>query len=107
MGVLENIPFSEGYVRARFNGEVIEKEGESSALEGKGRELVKSFLSLYEEMGELEVGLPKEILCSTTEKFILIRLFPSKKEWAGVILSKDGNLGYTRFILKEVVEGGE
>ena len=107
MAVLEKIPFSEGYVRATFDGQVIEKEGDSTALEKKGGEIVGSFLGLYEEMGELTVGLPKEVLCSTTEKFILIRLFPNKKEWAGVVLTKDGNLGFTRFILKEVVEGGE
>jgi hypothetical protein len=105
--VLEKIPFSEGYVRGTFDGEIIEKEGESTALESKGVKLVKSFLELYEEMGELSVGEAKEVLCSTTEKFILIRLFPNKKEWAGVVLTKDGNLGFTRYILKEIVEGGE
>ena len=105
MGVLEKIPFSEGYVRGTLDGNILEKEGDSRALESKGKDLVSAFLSLYNEMGELSVGLPKEVLCSTTERFILIRVFPDKKEWAGVVLTKDGNLGFTRYILKEVVEG--
>ncbi len=98
----EEIPFIVGYAACRFNGEVIGEFGEEmeKILENV-KKIVEEYLKIYTALGEFSVGMPKEILMSTTELFILIRLFYSEELFQVAILKSDANLGFTRFKLQE------
>jgi len=103
--VKEEIPFIVGYLACRFNGEAIEKFGEESdKIEENIKAVVREYLKIYKNLGEFSVGLPKEILMSTTELFILIRLFYNEEIFQAAILKSDANLGFTRFKLQEYVK---
>jgi len=98
----EEIPFIVGYLACRFNGEVIDKFGEEAdRIEENVKRVVKEYMEIYRKLGELSVGLPKEILMSTTELFILIRVFYNEEFFQVAILRSDANLGFTRFKLQE------
>ncbi len=100
----EEIPFIVGYFACRFNGEVIDKFGEETdKIEENIKNIVKEYLETYRNLGELSVGLPKEILMSTTELFILVRLFYNEELFQAAILKSEANLGFTRFKLQEYV----
>ena len=100
----EEIPFIVGYAACRFNGEVIGKFGEETEkIIEDVKKIVEEYLKIYTTLGEFSVGMPKEILMSTTELFILIRLFYSEELFQMAILKSDANLGFTRFKLQEYV----
>ena len=101
----EEIPFIVGYAACRFNGEIIAKFGEETEkiLENIKR-IVNEYLKIYTALGEFSVGMPKEILMSTTELFILVRLFYNEELFQAAILKSEANLGFTRFKLQEYVK---
>lgn len=100
----EEIPFIVGYAACRFNGEVIGKFGEETdKIIEDVKKMAEEYLKIYTTLGEFSVGMPKEILMSTTELFILIRLFYSEELFQMAILKSDANLGFTRFKLQEYV----
>ena len=98
----EEIPFILGYAACKFNGDVIGKYGEETdkILENV-KKLVNEYLDIYRKLGEYTVGMPKEILMSTTELFILVRIFYNEELFQVAILQSDANLGFTRYKLQE------
>jgi len=111
MGVAERakreIPFILGYAAVDFSGEVLDSFGEGieiSPVVERTKEIVSSYLQMYRELGEYSVGLPREILMSTTEIFILVRIFYNEELFQVAVLKREGNLGYTRYALQQFVK---
>ena len=105
----ESIPFIEGYAAVNFNGEIIDSFGEEmEKVIPNIKTVVKEYLEIYKKLGEYSAGMPKEILMSTSDKFLLIRIFYNSERFQAVLLSSNGNLGYTRYILHQLnAEMGE
>lgn len=98
----EEIPFIVGYAACRFNGEVLGKFGEETEkILGNVQKIVEEYMKIYKALGEFSIGMPKEILMSTTERFILVRLFYNEELYQVAILQSDANLGFTRYKLHE------
>ncbi len=101
----EEIPFIVGYAACRFNGEVIESFGEETEeILGNVGGIVREYFEVYRKLGEFSVGVPKEILMSTTEIFILVRLYYNEELFQMALLQSDANLGFTRFKFQEFLK---
>jgi len=102
---MEEIPFIVGYAAVRFSGEVIDSVGEEveQILEDL-KSVVEKYLSMYRKLGEYSVGIPKEVLMSTTELFILVRVFYNEEIFQVAVLKSDANLGFTRYKLQEYLQ---
>ncbi len=99
---MEEIPFITGYAAVKFSGEVINSVGESvPGIIGNVQKVVNEYLDIYKTLGEYSVGIPKEILMSTTELFILVRVYYNEEIFQIATLKSDGNLGYTRFMFQQ------
>jgi len=98
----EEIPFIVGYAAVTFSGDVIDSFGEGidSVIE-RVKNIVSEYLELYRVLGEYSVGMPKEILMSTTELFILVRVFYNDENFQLAVLKSDANLGYTRYMMHQ------
>ncbi|WP_456436194.1 hypothetical protein [Thermovibrio ammonificans] len=104
--ILELIPFSKTFVRGTFSGEVTHKEGDrADEVAESAKKFVENYLNYYRAMGDLEIGLPKEILVSTDGEYLLIRLFPATEEWGAVRMDSQGNVGFARLMLIRTIEG--
>ncbi|SNR74732.1 hypothetical protein [Desulfurobacterium atlanticum] len=102
---MDEIPFISGYAAVRFSGEVIDSAGESvSEIIGSVQKVVEEYLKMYRILGEYSVGIPKEILMSTTELFILVRVYYNEEVFQVAVLKSDANLGYTRFMLQQYLK---
>jgi hypothetical protein len=66
------------------------------------KHVVNEYLQIYKKLGEYSAGIPKEILMSTSEKFLLIRIFYNSERFHAVLLTSDANLGYTRYVLHQL-----
>lgn len=101
----EEIPFIVGYAAVRFNGDVIAAYGdETEKILDNVKNIVNEYLKIYRALGEYSVGMPKEILMSTTELFMLIRIFYNEELYQLAILHSDANLGFTRYKLHEYAQ---
>lgn len=104
----EEIPFIKAYAAVKFSGEVIdsfsEEEINLSEILKNISEIVSKYLHIYKALGEYSVGIPKEILMSTTELFILVRVFYNEEVYQVAVLTSDANLGYTRYIMHKYLE---
>jgi len=101
------IPYILGYAALDFSGNLLDSFGEGveiSPVVERSREIVSSYLQMYRELGEYSVGLPKEVLMSTTEIFVLIRIFYNEELYQVAVLKREGNLGYTRYALQRLVK---
>jgi len=65
---------------------------------------VDYYIDIYKSLGEYTVGMPKEILMSTTEIFILVRVFYNEEIFQVAVLKSDANLGFTRYKLQEYLQ---
>jgi predicted RNase H-like HicB family nuclease len=101
----EEIPFIKGYAAVRFNGDVVSSFGEDTekVIENL-KNVVREYLDIYKKLGEYSVGMPKEILLSTTELFILVRIFYNEELFQVGILQSDANLGFTRYKFQEYLQ---
>ena len=101
----EEIPFILGYAAVKFNGEVIDSFGdELNKILESVRKIVDYYIDIYKSLGEYTVGMPKEILMSTTEIFILVRVFYNEEIFQVAVLKSDANLGFTRYKLQEYLQ---
>lgn len=100
----EEIPFIVGYAAVKFSGNVIDSFGDEIEMDGiveRVKNIVKEYLQIYKILGEYTVGMPKEILMSTSEIFILVRIFYNDELFQVAVLKSDANLGYTRYMLHQ------
>ncbi len=104
----EEIPFIKAYAAVKFSGEIIdsfsEEEVNLEELLKDISEIVSRYLHIYRTLGEYSVGIPKEILMSTTELFILVRLFYNEEVYQVAVLASEANLGYTRYVMYKYLE---
>ena len=101
----EEIPFILGYAAVKFNGDLIDSFGEETQkILDNIKNIVKEYLTIYKNLGKYSVGMPKEILMSTTELFILVRIFYNEEIFQIAILQSDANLGFTRYKLQEYIQ---
>jgi len=101
----EEIPFIKGYAAVRFNGDVITSFGEETEnIVENVKTIVKEYLEIYKKLGEYSVGMPKEVLLSTTELFVLVRIFYNEELFQVGILQSDANLGFTRYKFQEYLQ---
>jgi hypothetical protein len=101
----EEIPFIKGYAAVRFNGDVVSSFGEDTGKVIENlKNVVREYLDIYKKLGEYSVGMPKEILLSTTELFILVRIFYNEELFQVGILQSDANLGFTRYKFQEYLQ---
>ncbi|WP_022847473.1 MULTISPECIES: hypothetical protein [unclassified Desulfurobacterium] len=97
---MEEIPYITGYAAVKFNGELLSIAGEETEKNLKNiQSIVENYISIYHSLGEYAVGIPKEILMTTSEITILIRIFYNYEFFQLAVLKKDANLGYTRYML--------
>jgi len=102
---MEEIPFISGYAAVKFTGEIIDASGDSiSGIIGSVKKVVDEYLNIYRALGEYSVGIPKEILMSTSEIFILVRVYYNEEIFQVAVLKSDGNLGYTRFMMQQYLK---
>ena len=106
MGVAEkakrDIPYLKGYAALNFSGELLDYYAEDDSFKKvveEVKEIVKRYLNVYEALGSLSAGVPKEILMSTSKYFVLVRLFYRTETYQVALLDSKANLGYTRFVL--------
>lgn len=51
--------------------------------------------------GDTTVGETEDILITTSKAYLLLLMFPGKKYYHGLAISRDGNLAFARIIMKK------
>jgi predicted regulator of Ras-like GTPase activity (Roadblock/LC7/MglB family) len=51
--------------------------------------------------GEANVGVVEDILISTSKAYILLLIYPNKKYYHGLAITRHGNLAYARIVMKK------
>jgi predicted regulator of Ras-like GTPase activity (Roadblock/LC7/MglB family) len=51
--------------------------------------------------GEANVGVIEDILINTSKAYILLLIYPNKKYYHGLAITRQGNLAYARIVMKK------
>ncbi|WP_297445042.1 hypothetical protein [Desulfurobacterium sp.] len=97
---LKEIPFTTGFMVVDLeNLEVLEKSGEAEKIEEPVKNLIRDYMETYINLGELDIGLPTEMLLTFDAVFVLMRFFPEINRVFVAVTQKEANLGFVRMMM--------
>ncbi len=74
----------------------------SSVASALYAELVKANERALEALGgEPNVGVVEDFLITTSKSYILILIYPNKKYYHGLAITRQGNLAFARIVMKK------
>jgi len=85
-----------------IGGGSINPDFDSDVASASYAEVVKSNEKALSALGGNEtVGETEDILITTSKAYILLMLFPNKKYYHGLAITRKGNLAYARIVMRK------
>jgi predicted regulator of Ras-like GTPase activity (Roadblock/LC7/MglB family) len=85
-----------------IGGGSISKDFDAEVASASYADVVKANSKALEALGgEINVGETEDILITTTKAYILLVVFPNKKYYHGLAITRNGNLAYARIVMKK------